>query len=227
MNNSKSGGGKTKAISGSDKVIHKFPDGTFITQTDLCHAETEMTAFFIHCVGVPYSAAIKGQVAREGIAKAKLIQKNPQVETWLEATINEQMYVATPGLSKKNLTDEERKDLQSGNTSPRALARKQRRGKIRDSHQYLAGRPKGWTLLNASSEAELYKQVSICYGVECANEVRQRNLFPYNMALHLLARKNRIESTRALAGKTKKKTNGLKRDKRSKTAKTPSKKVRG
>lgn len=224
MINSDKTPGRTNAIADEAKVVHKFRDGTFITQTDLRNAEIEMKAIFIYW-GAPFAAVIKGQVGEKGIWKEKMILENPEINKMVErVTINAQMQAARLRLSEKNLTEEESWGLRIGNTTPYALAREQLRGKIHNSLQCITKHPNNWTMLGVSSEADLVKMVRACYGVKFASEVRKNNLFPRQAAIQLLARKNRIESTRALAEKVKKKTNGLKRAKKSRTVKTPSKK---
>jgi hypothetical protein len=223
MINSDKTPGRTNAIADDAKVVHKFRDGTFITQTDLHNAEIEMKAIFIYW-SAPFAAVMKGQVGKNGIWKENMLLKNPELnEMLVRATINAQMQAARPRLSQKNLTDEESWGLRIGNTTPHALAREQLRGKIHNSLQCITKHPNNWTMLGVGSEADLVKMVRACYGVKFASEVRKNNLFPRHAAIQLLARKNRIESTRALADKAKKNTNGLKRTTKSRAVKIPSK----
>jgi len=206
----------SKTTSAAD---YTFKDGTFITETDLQQAKTELTAFLLF-LGKGHNFVLRGH-EDPVIKKSEIIAKLPGTSPeWLLTAACQQINQIKSQVPLKAFTEKQRSDLRMGNTTRRILAT----GYIQDAMQPIAGRPDGWTLLGMETEKELIKLVRDCYGEKAAYDVSKDALIPYQKVLQLLARKNSLAAARPAAGKQLKKSKPAKQRKVVPVAKTTVKK---
>ncbi|MFO1515071.1 MAG: hypothetical protein U1F83_19555 [Verrucomicrobiota bacterium] len=186
----------------TSKPVHAFEDGSFVTEDNLRAAKKEIQACLIF-LGVPHTSVFN-QRKSVPFPTRRVYDAMPETdECWLTAVAHEQLRQIRPRLSLKQLNNRECYCLHTGLATRRALAWKQGYQRIRETLNHIAGRPKGWSLLNLTAETSLVKLVKQCYGPERGSEIRRLEIFPESMLLQLVARRIKAEAADALPPKRK------------------------